>query len=117
MEVKEAVEESSDHQESSDHIERELRALLDQIAGLEAQLRERPDYGLGGGAPAVTRWEMNLALLERLKEQAARLQTAQSRLDDGTYGICAQCGNPIHSERLALLPATALCVRCARNPR
>jgi RNA polymerase-binding transcription factor DksA len=111
MQVKEAV------QEGSDHLERELRELQAQIDSLEAQLQERPDYGLGRGAPAVTRWEMNLALLERLKEQAARLQRAQSRLDDGTYGICAQCGESIHPERLALLPATALCVRCARSRR
>ena len=107
--MKEAV------QASSDHIQRELRELQAQIAALEAMLQELPDYGLGTGAPAVTRWEVDRALLERLKERAARLQTAQSRVDEGTYGICTQCGKSIQSERLAILPATKLCIRCARS--
>jgi RNA polymerase-binding transcription factor DksA len=101
-------------EQSSDHLQGELRELQARIAALETMLQERPDYGLGGGAPAVTRWEVDHALLERLKEREARLRTAQSRVDAGTYGICTQCGGSIHPERLAILPATKLCVRCAR---
>jgi len=31
----------------------------------------------------------------------------------GTYGICESCGDPIPPERLAVMPETTLCVRCA----
>jgi hypothetical protein len=37
-----------------------------------------------------------------------------SRLSQGTYGICAQCGRPIHPDRLAILPDTRLCIHCAQ---
>jgi RNA polymerase-binding transcription factor DksA len=34
---------------------------------------------------------------------------------DGTYGKCLDCGRPIPTERLRALPATTLCVECARE--
>ena len=95
-------------------LQRELDELQARIAALEAALEEKPDYGLGEGDPAVTRWELNRAVLERLRERAASLNRARSRMNHGTYGVCAQCGRPIHPDRLAVLPDTKLCIRCAR---
>jgi DnaK suppressor protein len=95
-------------------LRRELDQLRRQIAALELALEDKPDYGLGGGAPAVTRWELDRAMLQRLKERAASIERALSQADEATYGICEQCGRPIHADRLAVLPDTRLCVRCAR---
>ncbi|WP_026819903.1 TraR/DksA family transcriptional regulator [Arthrobacter castelli] len=47
----------------------------------------------------------------RLKEIDAALQ----RLDDGTYGICAVCGEPIPEGRLEIRPWTHYCVRHASS--
>lgn len=49
---------------------------------------------------------------------AARLEVAQIkqallRIDEGEYGICASCGEPIRPERLAALPFTTKCINCA----
>ena len=92
----------------------ELEELRAQIAKLERALEEKPDYGLGQGDPAVTSWELNRALLQQLKDRAASLEEALSQLDEGTYGICEQCGERIHPDRLAVLPDTRICVRCAQ---
>jgi RNA polymerase-binding transcription factor DksA len=103
--------------EMSDRIEilrRELKDLRSQIATLEVSLEYKPDYGLGGGSPAVTRWEMDRAMLEQLRERAERLEEARLEMMQGTYGICTDCGKPIHPDRLAILPDTQMCVRCAR---
>jgi DnaK suppressor protein len=35
------------------------------------------------------------------------------RIDDGTYGVCATCGEDIAVARLSAMPATLFCVRCA----
>jgi RNA polymerase-binding transcription factor DksA len=43
-----------------------------------------------------------------------RIDLALARIDDGTYGACLQCGEPISDARLALLPDAALCKSCAR---
>jgi DnaK suppressor protein len=39
---------------------------------------------------------------------------ALRRLDAGTYGKCAVCGEPIEPARLSVLPETAECVECVR---
>ncbi|NIV27949.1 MAG: hypothetical protein GWN58_00125, partial [Anaerolineae bacterium] len=51
-------------------LQRELDELRAQIAALNRALEEKPDYGLGRGDPAVTRWELNQALRQRLKRRA-----------------------------------------------
>lgn len=35
------------------------------------------------------------------------------RLDEGRYGTCVECGEPIDPARLDAIPEAALCVRCA----
>ncbi len=40
------------------------------------------------------------------------IQAAFSRIDEGTYGRCADCGNPISSSRLDVLPFAVRCVEC-----
>ena len=41
------------------------------------------------------------------------VELALARLDDGTYGRCEECGEPIGDERLAVLPIVRTCSRCA----
>jgi DnaK suppressor protein len=98
---------------------RVLEAALDnlqtQIAKLEDALEHKPDYGLGEGDPAITRWEMNYALLEPLRGRRERVQQALSRAEGGIYGLCVHCGNEIHPDRLAVLPDARLCIECARD--
>jgi RNA polymerase-binding transcription factor DksA len=98
-------------------LQNELDRLREQIAKLEMALAEKPDYGLGKGDPAITRWELDQALLRQSRERAASLEQALSRLSQGTYGTCVQCGGPIHPDRLAVLPDAKVCIRCARAGR
>jgi DnaK suppressor protein len=46
-------------------------------------------------------------------EEIAQIRAALVRLQRGTWGICARCGEAIESERLRALPATAFCRTCA----
>ena len=46
--------------------------------------------------------------IERLRE----VEDALDRLEEGGYGICADCGTVIKLERLKILPFTTRCVRC-----
>jgi RNA polymerase-binding transcription factor DksA len=96
-------------------LQHELAELQTQIAALEAHLKEKPEYGLGEGDPATTQQELDRALLQQLKAQAASLEQALSEITEGTYGTCVQCGQPIHPDRLAVLPGTRICIHCARR--
>lgn len=53
-------------------------------------------------------------LVERARRHVADLQEAARRAEDGSYGRCTSCGEEIGAERLAALPATQVCIRCAR---
>ena len=98
-----------------DRLRRERQELQEQMSALELALSEKPEYGLGKGDPAITRWELNQALLDQLKKRDAELAQAISRFEQGTYGLCSKCGRPIHPDRLKVLPDTQICIECARN--
>ena len=95
-------------------IQNELARAREHISKLEESLAEKPDYGIGKGDPAIVRWELNHALLQQSRERAASLERALSRSNQGRYGVCEQCGNSIHPDRLAVLPDVQVCIHCAR---
>jgi DnaK suppressor protein len=56
--------------------------------------------------------EMGLMSRERLVERIERLSAALKRVEDGTYGTCAECGKPIGQARLKAIPEAGTCVTC-----
>ena len=50
----------------------------------------------------------------RVNEQALLTEVlkALKRIDDGTYGICVACGNPIPEKRLEAIPWAARDIKC-----
>ncbi|MEZ4518128.1 MAG: TraR/DksA C4-type zinc finger protein [Chloroflexota bacterium] len=56
--------------------------------------------------------ERDLALSVIEHEQVAQIEAALRRIDEGTYGICLSCGEPIAPGRLEVLPYATLCIRC-----
>ena len=55
----------------------------------------------------------NKALLNQLNEQLAEIDRALAKVDDGTYGLCERCGDPIAEARLEAMPATRFCINHA----
>jgi DnaK suppressor protein len=52
---------------------------------------------------------------QRRRQRAMQLlDAALTRLDEGEYGYCVNCGEAIEPERLALDPATPFCISHAR---
>ena len=56
-------------------------------------------------------------LLSDAKTELEALDHADHRLAEGTYELCERCGKRISQERLAALPATTTCIRCANTRR
>jgi RNA polymerase-binding transcription factor DksA len=69
------------------------------------------------GATLAFERQHTAALLAQTLEQVAEIDAAIARLDDGTYGICVRCSQPVGEDRLAARPAAATCVRCASRRR
>ena len=51
----------------------------------------------------------------RRHQELARIEQALKRLENGDYGDCLECGEPIPPKRLAFDPSVALCIDCAEK--
>jgi DnaK suppressor protein len=56
--------------------------------------------------------EKRLTLEKRIREQLAEVEHALQKFEDGTYGKCDNCGQPIPPDRLEALPQASLCLNC-----
>jgi RNA polymerase-binding transcription factor DksA len=52
-------------------------------------------------------------LLGSLRESLGHVEDALRRLDDGTYGTCERCREPISPARLEAMPDARRCMNCA----
>ena len=53
-----------------------------------------------------------LRIRDRERRLIRKIQAAIQRLDEGTYGICEDCGEDISIPRLKARPVTKLCINC-----
>lgn len=56
--------------------------------------------------------EKLVALRQSTERELDRVNTSLQRLDEGTYGTCANCGKPIGDARLDALPWAIYCIDC-----
>ena len=68
------------------------------------------DNHLGDIATATFDREMASTLEENSTHVLAEIDAALARIDEGTYGVCVRCGEPIGRERLEALPWATLCI-------
>jgi RNA polymerase-binding protein DksA len=47
------------------------------------------------------------------KTEIGMIKQAIARIDNGQYGMCQVCDEPIGKERLEALPYSSMCIRCA----
>jgi RNA polymerase-binding protein DksA len=57
--------------------------------------------------------ELTLSLVGSEQDALGQIDGALKRIEDGSYGLCEQCGMKIPASRLAAIPYAAQCVRCA----
>jgi len=98
------------------------KALLEERARLLTELGEpiespgQMTYGSQAAAASqVFEQQRDLALRDRSRIELHKVETALRALDDGTYGTCVTCGNPIAPGRLEAIPWVAQCIDCARK--
>ncbi len=94
--------------------ERLVRQLAELGAGETGHLNADIDFGGSfADAAAVTaeRTEV-LGLVDSLKGQVDDIDRALEQIEAGNYGVCINCGKQIPADRLAIIPASILCVDC-----
>ena len=99
--------------ERRDELKTEYDQTLSEIAELQ---RDRLTDSAGDdqadtGTKTFER-EQEILLANGILDRVNQVERALERLDDGSYGWCERCGNPIPVERLAAFPSATLCVTC-----
>lgn len=74
------------------------------------QVGDRPEEN----ASEVEMYENNLGVEHQLEKDLAAINEALGKIDDGTYGICVNCGKPqtIDINRLKVFPEAKTCIKC-----
>ena len=58
--------------------------------------------------------ELSMNIVSSEQEILYQIDDALKRLDDGSYGTCLQCSQPITMSRLKAVPYASLCISCQR---
>jgi RNA polymerase-binding protein DksA len=59
--------------------------------------------------------ELSMNLVSSEQEILYQIDDALKRLDEGTFGVCLQCGQPIAMSRLKAVPYASMCITCQRT--
>jgi DnaK suppressor protein len=81
---------------------REERATADHVGG----------HDDGEVSEADVQEDIELAVLQMQRETVERIDAALTRLEQGLYGCCTECGDDIPIARLRALPFAVRCVDC-----
>jgi DnaK suppressor protein len=63
-------------------------------------------------ASSETDQAVNLKLRDRERFLLRKIDKALAKIEEGTYGECESCGDPIGIKRLEARPVTDLCIQC-----
>ncbi|TMR01198.1 TraR/DksA family transcriptional regulator [Actinomadura soli] len=91
-----------------------LNADWDGVVNASVQANADDEHDPEGATIAFERARIE-ASLTRARARLADIDDALRRLDDGTYGVCEQCGGAIAAERLEARPFARTCFTCASS--
>jgi DnaK suppressor protein len=95
--------------------QRELVAEVQgKIRGVRADGAEKPHEVMDQGESSEVdiQEDIELALIQMKAETLNKINEALSRLEDGRYGMCFECGDEIAEARLRALPFAVRCKDC-----
>ena len=98
--------------------------LKKQLVDLRDELNQRiegiqPDMAAGRSrdseeqAQEMENDEVLQALAMDARNEIGETERALTRMDNGTYGTCANCAEPIAEDRLKAYPMAEKCIKCA----
>lgn len=101
--------------EEVDRLERKVAVAEEELddllrLGAEGTGRDPADVGSSNFER-----DQELSLAHNAREMADQARLALHLFDEGQYGLCEVCGEPIGKGRLQAFPRATLCVRCKQR--
>ena len=111
---------------SREKLEETKERLLERKERLWVEVRQQLRSNIGNGyqemlatardeedqASVSLLAETHLSLLGPKRQELEAIEEALMRLENGTYGLCEVCSQPIEPRRLEIMPETGLCRTC-----
>jgi DnaK suppressor protein len=98
-------------EEKREAVVRRARETIDQDMTLDAS--ELPDEMDLASSEYMQSFTFRLRGRERVFLQ--KIEKALKKLDEGEFGVCEDCEEPISIKRLEARPETELCIRCKED--
>jgi DnaK suppressor protein len=103
----------ADLERQRDHLRAEIRSLgadpeTDDVTFVD-------DAGFADRSHSAEERSRAIALVGTHRATLRSVDHALARFEDGTYGTCERCGEPIAVERLEAIPWAVLCIRHAQE--
>lgn len=103
----------------------ERQRLEHELADIESGNHEKAASAAGGESAYRTHMadsatetferERDLCVEENVRNMLGGVNAALVRVEQGTYGICGVCREPIDLERLKALPYADMCIECKKK--
>ena len=98
-------------EERRDNVIRRAQDTMDNDMALDSN--ELPDEMDLASSEYMQSFTLRLRGRERILLK--KIDKALKKMDDGEYGICVECEEPIAPKRLEARPETELCIRCKED--
>jgi DnaK suppressor protein len=90
----------------------QIKDILGQSVTDDEQRRSESSKDVGDQAMMDLERELGISLLEMQNRKRQLIDEALTRVAEGSYGVCAECGAEISERRLEAVPFAKLCVEC-----
>lgn len=98
-------------------LESELRKLLKSMGlteqAMETVVLDQTVVGRLSRIDSIQNQAMAKGLHEREQARLGQIHSALSRMADGSFGICVECGRPLDYGRLLIFPEAPTCPACS----
>ena len=89
-----------------------VRKMIVQKAHQREAIWVAQSNKLMGTVQLAVEWDFAVRSLELENRWLRQIDTALKRIDDGEFGTCLECEEPISPKRLVAVPWATYCLRC-----
>lgn len=94
----------------------EVRDALEKSENQQyVELIDRAPADSGDQATGAALADLNLAIIDRHVREIRDIEATRTRIDNGSFGSCVDCGGEIVFERLLAYPTAKRCLVCQQQ--